>query len=90
MALTQADVDAVVNGVFAHIVNAVSQGYSQPFGEYVKWIKQNNTDIGALNSKLDRIIALLAAGGGNGLTPDQVQEIADARIAASTVTPPAP
>jgi glycosyl hydrolase family 25 len=90
VALTKADVDAIVNGMFAHVVNAVSQGYSQPFEEHVKWIHQNNLDIGALNVKLDRIIALLAAGGGNGLTAKQVQDIADARIASSTVTPPTP
>lgn len=91
VALTKADVDAVVAGVFEHIINAVSQGYSQPFSEYVKWIHQNNLDIASLNSKLDRIMALLAAGGGNGgLTTEQVQEIADARIASSSVTPPAP
>jgi hypothetical protein len=90
VALTQADVDAVVAGVFAHVVNAVSQGYAQPFSEYVKWIKQNNTDIGLLSKKLDQIIALLSAGGGNGLTMKQVQEIADSRIASSTVTPPTP
>jgi hypothetical protein len=90
VALTKADVDAVVSGVFAHVVNAVSQGYSQPFEEHVKWIHQNNMDIGALNAKLDQIIALLESGGGNGLTPEQVQDIADARIASSTVTPPTP
>lgn len=89
VALTQADVDAVVAGVFAHVINAVSLGYSQPFSEYVKYAKGNSVDLATINTKLDKILAALAAGGGGGLSPAQVKDIADARIASSRVVPPA-
>lgn len=89
VALTQADVDAVVAGVFAHVINAVSLGYSQPFSEYVKFAKGNSNDIGALNAKLDQVLALLAAGGGNGVSPAEVQQIVDSTLGASKIVPPA-
>lgn len=81
MALSQADVDAVVKGVFDHVINAVSLGYSQPFAEYVKYDKANSMDLATVNKKLDQILAILKAGGVTGVTVEQVQKIvADSRI----------
>ncbi len=82
VALTQADVDAVVAGVFAHVINAVSLGYSQPFSEYVKFIKANSNGIGDLETKVDQILALLVTGA-NGVTAAQVQDM----IASSKIVP---
>jgi Glycosyl hydrolases family 25 len=87
MALTQADIDAIVNGVFAKVVNAVSLGYSAPFSEYVKYIKQNSVDISSVSQRVDEILALIEAGGGNGVTPEQVKEIVDNTILGSSITP---
>jgi hypothetical protein len=89
VALTQADVDAVVKGVFDRIVASPALGYSQPFSEYVKYIKANSNDIAALSTKLDRVLALLAAGSGGGITAQQVQEIVDTTIGGSKIIPPA-
>lgn len=82
VALTQADVDAVVAGVFTHMINAISLGYNQPFSEYVKYIKSNSNGIQDLEAKVDKILALLAAGA-NGVTVAQVQEI----VAGSKIVP---
>jgi hypothetical protein len=89
VALTQADINAVVKAVFAEIINSPALGYSQPFSEYVKFIKANSNDIAALNTKLDRVLALLVADGGVGLTPAQIQEMVDTTISASKIVPPA-
>ena len=95
VALTQADVDAVVRGVFDRIIASPALGYSDKFSEYVKFIKANSNDIAtanakldALAAKLDHIIALLAAGNDGGLTQAQVQEIVDSTIGGSKIVPP--
>ena len=83
VALSQADIDAVVKGVFDHVINAVSLGYSQPFSEYVKYDKANSMDLATVNKKLDQILAILKAGGVTGVTVEQVQEI----VAGSRIVP---